>query len=71
MQTIFKNSRLVSSAEPFDVYTGDGIEKEYRAIALNINYQSMERTLSKEDVEKEQTKILAQLKKLYDIRPRF
>ncbi len=71
VQTIFKNSRLVSSAEPFDVYTGDGIEKEYRAIALNINYQSMERTLSKEDVEKEQTKILAQLKKLYDIRPRF
>ena len=71
VQTVFKNSRLVSNAEPFDVYRGDGIEKDYRAIALNINYQSMERTLSREDVEKEQQKILAQLKKLYGIRPRF
>ncbi len=71
VQNVFENSIIVSSAEPFDVYTGDGVADDCRAVAININYQSMERTLSKEDVEKEQQKILKQLKKLYDIHPRF
>jgi phenylalanyl-tRNA synthetase beta chain len=42
----------------FDVYAGDNIESGKKSIALNLSYQSVEETLSDEQVNTQVSEVL-------------
>jgi len=55
--------KLLQSAEIFDVYQGKGIEESKKSVAISLVYQSLERTLSEQDITPVQEEILAGLDK--------
>jgi len=62
-KVIWSNGKkLVSSVKLFDVYTGDQIDETKKSIAYSINYRSLERTLTDEEVSKVHNKIIEKLK---------
>lgn len=65
IQTEFENSPLVTSATPFDVYRGDQLSEGKKSVAISVNYQAPNRTLTQEDADREQTKILKKLKRQF------
>jgi len=54
---------LITRARLFDVYKGDKIEVGKKSLAFRITYQSKDRTLEMEEVNKLQEKVISQLKK--------
>lgn len=50
--------KLIESAEIFDVFQGDKIEKGYKSVAVSITYRSATKTLTEKNVEKSHTKIV-------------
>ena len=58
--------KLVSNVKVFDIYKGDRIPEGYISIALNIIYESKEKTLKLEDVNPVHEKILAKLNSEYE-----
>lgn len=68
IQTITKTGKaLVKSAEVFDVYHGDNMEENKKSIAIRIFYQSLERTLTDNDVVGLHEEIVEQLIKEYNV----
>ena len=55
--------KLIKSLEIFDVYKGEHIEKGKKSIALNIIYQSKEKTLTESEVNEVHDRILNRLEK--------
>ncbi len=62
--------RLLTNIEVFDVYTGENVGKDEKSIAYNLTFQSLERTLTDEEVmsafnniiEKVETKLNVKLR---------
>ena len=68
INTIIKAGRpLVTNAEVFDVYQGDNIEENKKSVAIRINYQAMDRTLTDEDVNEVHNSIVEALIKAYNV----
>lgn len=62
VQDIIQASPLVSQVRVFDVYRGKQVPPGKRSIAYSVVYQSPERTLTDEEVDKAQQVILDRLK---------
>jgi len=54
-------SPLVAEVTLFDVYTGDPVPADSKSLAFRIAYQSPSRTLTDEEVNREQERILKRL----------
>ena len=65
VRAAFEGSPLVASAQPFDVYRGDQLPDGKKSVALSVRYQAPNRTLTQEDADREQTKILKRLQKQF------
>ena len=61
LQQMIEQSRLVASARVFDVYRGEQLADGKKSVAFAIRYQSADRTLTGEDANKEQARILKRL----------
>lgn len=55
---------LITAAELFDIYEGSNIEKDKKAVAYKVTLQSIERTLTDEEMTQVQQKIFKNLEKL-------
>jgi len=58
-------SRLVKEVELFDVYEGEGLGENNRNLAFHIIYQAPDRTLTAEEIEKEQANLIKLLEKKF------
>ena len=54
---------LVQDVDLFDMYEGEGIPNDKKSLAFHIIYQSYEKTLKDEEVDKIQRKIIRELEK--------
>ncbi|MFA7245286.1 MAG: phenylalanine--tRNA ligase subunit beta [Candidatus Magasanikbacteria bacterium] len=63
LNTIKAVSDLITEVELFDVFESDKIGKDKKSIAYHITYQSIEKTLETEEVEKIHKQVLEKLKK--------
>ncbi|MFC1978686.1 phenylalanine--tRNA ligase subunit beta [Chloroflexota bacterium] len=63
VQDIIEDTKLVSDATLFDVYTGDKLPAGKKTLAYSIVYQSPERTLTDKEVNKVQDGLLKRLQK--------
>ena len=61
LQTRIEQSRLVAGARVFDVYRGDQLPEGKKSIAFAIRYQALDRTLTTEDANREQGRIVNRL----------
>ncbi len=57
---------LAEAVKIFDVYTGKQIEKGKKSVAIAITYRSREGSLSSEQVDEMQNKVIANLKKRFN-----
>ncbi|MBT4516747.1 MAG: phenylalanine--tRNA ligase subunit beta [Candidatus Komeilibacteria bacterium] len=62
---IVRISPLIRHLEPFDVFSGKGIEEGQKSIAWHLEFRSNDRTLLAEDVDKLMDDILAILQKKF------
>ncbi|MBT4209823.1 MAG: phenylalanine--tRNA ligase subunit beta [Candidatus Komeilibacteria bacterium] len=63
---IVKISPLIRHLEPFDVFSGKGIEEGQKSIAWHLEFRSNDRTLLAEDVDKLMDDILLILQKKFE-----
>jgi len=61
VQDIIESFPLVARVTLFDVYTGAQVPQDKKSLAFRILYQSASRTLTDEEVDKEQERILERL----------
>ncbi len=57
---------LAEKVEIFDLYTGKQIEKGKKSIAISISYRHSERSLSGEEIDERQEKVISTLKEKYN-----
>ena len=62
--------RLVDRAELFDVYTGDRIPEGTKSLAFHLSFQSHQRTLTAEEVERSVQGLLRTLENQFNARLR-
>ncbi|MPZ99015.1 MAG: phenylalanine--tRNA ligase subunit beta [Dehalococcoidia bacterium] len=70
LQRVIEGSPLVSSARSFDVFRGGRLPEGKKSLAFAIRYQAPDRTLTTEDANREQTKILRRLEREFDAQQR-
>ena len=46
------DKNLISNVKVFDVYEGDNIPKNQKSVAISVTIQSLEKTLTDNDLEK-------------------
>jgi len=63
LQAVFEGSPLVASATPFDVFRSERLGEGMKSVALSVRYQAPNRTLTQEDADREQGKVLKRLQK--------
>jgi phenylalanyl-tRNA synthetase beta chain len=63
LQAAIEQSRLVASARVFDVYRGDQLGAGKKSVAFTVRYQAGDRTLTTEDANREQGRIVARLER--------
>ena len=63
LQAIIEQSSLVVSASVFDVFKGGRLPAGKKSVALSIRYQAADRTLTSDDANKEQARILKRLER--------
>jgi phenylalanyl-tRNA synthetase beta chain len=63
VQAVIEGSGLVTDARVFDVYRGDQLPEGKKSIAFSIRYQVPNRTLTGEDANREQAKIVKRLER--------
>lgn len=63
IQAVLEGSPLVASARVFDVFKGERLGEGKKSIAFSIRYQARDRTLTGEDANKEQAKLLKRLER--------
>ena len=61
LRSLIEESRLVADARVFDVYRGEQLPEGKKSIAFAIRYQADDRTLTTEDANREQARILERL----------
>ena len=64
MDSIKKSDSLIKNIELFDIYEGENIGAENKALAFKIQLQSDERTLTDDEMSKVQKKIFGNLEKI-------
>jgi phenylalanyl-tRNA synthetase beta chain len=65
-EAIFTFDSLISSVELFDVYQGDNLSAGKKSLAFSISYQSNDRTLTAEEIDSLQVKLLTLLSEKFD-----
>ncbi|MEE8422801.1 MAG: phenylalanine--tRNA ligase subunit beta [Dehalococcoidia bacterium] len=65
-----EQSDLVAGARVFDVYRGDQLPAGKKSVAFAIDYQAPDRTLTSDDANEEQARILERLKREFDAEQR-
>jgi len=60
-QAIIEAFSLVQQATIFDVYTGSPVPAGKKSLAYRVSYQSMERSLSNDEIKRERSCILERL----------
>ena len=63
--------QLLKEVEIFDVYRGTGIEPGYKSIAVNVVYQSNEKTLTEADITPVHSKVISELSAKLDANLRY
>ena len=63
---ITKN-KLVKNINIFDVFEGKGVPKNKKAIGLRLTYQSSNKTITSDEINKSEQKIVKELKNKFDI----
>ena len=63
IQDIIQIYPLVRDVSIFDIYTGQQVPQGKKSLAFSIRYQSPDRTLTDEEVDKTQSKIIERLSK--------
>lgn len=63
IQSVLEASPLVASARVFDVFRGERLGAGKKSLAFSIRYQVPNRTLTSEDANKEQAKLLKRLER--------
>ena len=63
IQEIIQRNKLVDAAHLFDIYAGDNIPQGKRSLAYHIQFQSPEKTLTSEEVNRAFDAVVAQLRK--------
>ena len=63
LQTVIESSRLVVEARVFDVYRGEQLPPGRKSIAFAIRYQAPDRTLTTDDANGEQARIMQRLER--------
>jgi len=61
LRAAIEGSALVASVRPFDVYRGDQLPPGKKSVAFAIRYQAPDRTLTTEDANREQARIVRRL----------
>jgi phenylalanyl-tRNA synthetase beta chain len=61
LRELIEQSRLVAAARVFDVYRGDQLPDGKKSVAFAIDYQAADRTLTSDDANNEQARILKRL----------
>ncbi len=61
LKAAIEPSRLVAGVRVFDIYRGEQLPAGKKSIALAIRYQAADRTLTTEDANREQSRILGRL----------
>lgn len=59
------NRSLIKNAEVFDVYKGEHVESGYVSLAISIIYGNNEKTLTSDEINNVETKIIANLEKKF------
>ena len=59
------NRNLIKNAEVFDVYKGEHVESGYVSLAISIIYGNNEKTLTSDEINNVETKIIANLEKKF------
>ena len=70
IEEIRKGSALVVDVAVFDLYQGEHVPKGKRSLAMSVLFQSRERTLRDEEVDKVFSSIFQKLVKKFGIQPR-
>ena len=60
-------NKLVRNINIFDVFEGKGVPKNKKAIGLRLTYQSSNKTITSNEINKAEEKILKELKNKFDI----
>ena len=63
-------NNLLKNVEIFDIYRGSNIEEGYKSVAVNIVYQSAEKTLKESDIADIHNEVIKQLRSKLDARLR-
>jgi phenylalanyl-tRNA synthetase beta chain len=63
VQEIIRKSPLVSEVTLFDVYTGEHMAEGKKSLAFSIQYRSPDRTLTDEEIDRTQRKIIGRLER--------
>jgi phenylalanyl-tRNA synthetase beta chain len=63
LEATIEASRLVAEARVFDVYRGDQLPAGKKSIAFAIRYQAPDRTLTTEDANREQARIVQRIER--------
>jgi phenylalanyl-tRNA synthetase beta chain len=63
VQDIIQSFSLVSQVALFDVYSGEQVPKDKKSLAFSIRYQSLQRTLTDEEVNSTQREIIERLQR--------
>ena len=70
LRAAIEQSRLVAQAQVFDVYRGDQLPAGKKSVAFAIRYQAGDRTLTTEDANREQERIVRRLAREFDAEQR-
>ena len=70
LQATIEGSPLVAEARVFDVYRGDQLPPGMKSVAFAIRYQAPDRTLTTEDANREQARIIQRLERQHGAAPR-
>ena len=70
VQRIIESSALVASARVFDVFRGERLGEGKKSFAFSIRYQAADRTLTTEDANREQARLVRRLQHELGAEPR-
>ena len=64
---LISKNKLVKNINIFDVFEGKGVPKNKKAIGLRLTYQSLNKTITSDEINKSEQKIVKELKNKFDI----
>ncbi|MFL2665485.1 MAG: phenylalanine--tRNA ligase subunit beta [Dehalococcoidia bacterium] len=61
------NNKLIKSINIFDVFEGKGVPKNKKAIGLRLTFQSKNKTITSQEINKSEQRIISELKNNFDV----